>query len=149
MSNRKTIEEKIGAAKEEVRQKEARIKELLKQQKRQANKDRNHRLCKRGGLVEKLLPGLALITDEQFDVFVRKCLNTSHTKSVLTELAPAVPAGETDSNSERAHGGVGAGATSVRVSTNCPECIWARQLRRWNARASPQTGAISTGKLPT
>jgi len=104
MSNRRTLEEKIEAVREEVAQKEARIKELLKQQKAQERKERNHRLCRRGGLVEGLLPELAAITDEQFDTFVEKCLTTPHSRKVLAELASLVPAGETEKTVDVPHG---------------------------------------------
>ena len=88
MSNRKTINEKIEAAKIEKQQAEARIKKLLQEQKAQERKDRNHRLCKRGGKLEKLFPELARLTEEQFETFVEKCLRTNHTRRILAELAP-------------------------------------------------------------
>ncbi|MCL2253610.1 MAG: DUF3847 domain-containing protein [Lachnospiraceae bacterium] len=88
MSNRKTINEKIEAAKIEKQQAEARIKKLLQEQKSQERKDRNHRLCRRGGKLEKLFPELALLTEEQFETFVEKCLRTNHTRRILAELAP-------------------------------------------------------------
>jgi hypothetical protein len=91
MANRKTLNEKIEAAKLEKEQAEARIKKLLQQQKAQARKDRNHRLCERGGKLEKLLPELARLTEEQFEIFVEKCLLTSFTRRVLSELAPPEP----------------------------------------------------------
>ena len=74
MSKRRTLEEQIELAQEEIKKKETRIKELLQRQRSKADKDRTHRLCRRGGLVEKLLPGLAVITDEQFETFVERFL---------------------------------------------------------------------------
>lgn len=91
MANRKTINEKLEAAKLEKEQAEARIKELLQQQKSQERKDRNHRLCLHGGKLEKLLPELARLTEEQFEIFVGKCLLTSFTRRTLAELAPPEP----------------------------------------------------------
>ena len=91
MSNRKTINEKIEAAKIEKQQAEARIKKLLQEQKERERKDRNHRLCKRGGKLEKLIPELAQLTEEQFETFVEKCLLTNHTRRILAELAPPEP----------------------------------------------------------
>lgn len=88
MANRKTINEKIEAAKLEKEQAEARIKQLIQQQKAQERKARNHRLCERGGKLEKLLPELARLTEEQFETFVEKCLLTSFTRRTLAELAP-------------------------------------------------------------
>ena len=93
---RRTIIERVEAAKEEIRQKEAHLKLLLQQQKTQERKDRNHRFCKRGGLVEKLLPDMAFLTDEQFEIFVEKVLLTPHTSRILAGLVPPVPAGQED-----------------------------------------------------
>jgi len=84
----KTTLEKIEAAKEEIKQKEAQIKRLLQQQKAQERKDRNHRLCQRGGQVEKLLPGLVKLTDEQFSTFVQKTLLSGFAERVLHGLLP-------------------------------------------------------------
>ena len=88
MSNRKTLDERIEAAKKEAEQKQIRLNELLAQQKAEERKARTHRLCKRGGQVESLLPGLAKLTEEQFHIFVEKTLLTPHTKRILDELLP-------------------------------------------------------------
>ena len=98
MSNRKTINEKIEAAKIEKQQAEARIKKLFNEQKAQERKDRNHRLCKRGGKLEKLFPELARLTEEQFETFMEKCLLTNHTRRILAELAPPEPEQANDTN---------------------------------------------------
>jgi len=89
MANRKTLEEQIAQAREEVRQKEARIKQLEARQRSDEDKKRTHRLCKRGGLVERLYPCLAKLTDDEFDVFVEQVLKTDHAKSVLDKLSTA------------------------------------------------------------
>jgi hypothetical protein len=94
MSNRRTLEEQIEAAKKEAEQKQKRLKELVQRQNAAERKARNHRLCKRGGKVEGLLPALAILDDEQFDLFVEMCLNTAHTRKVLAELAPPEPAAD-------------------------------------------------------
>ena len=104
MSNRKTLDERIAAAKAEAAQKEARVKELLQQQKAQERKDRNHRLCKRGGQLEKLLPELPRLTEEQFEIFVKKCLLTPHTKGILAELAPPEPEHKNDGSDSMMNG---------------------------------------------
>ena len=91
MAYRKTLDEKIAAAKLEAAQKEARVKELLQQQKTAERKARNHRFCLRGGKLEKLFPELALLTEEQFEIFVEKCLLNDNTRAVLAELAPPEP----------------------------------------------------------
>lgn len=88
MSNRRTLDEKIAAAKEEAEQKQNRLKELLQQQKARERKDRTHRLCERGGKLESLLPDLVRLTEEQFESFVEKCLLTSFVRRTLAELTP-------------------------------------------------------------
>lgn len=91
MSSKKTIDQRIEAKQDEVRQLEAQIKQLIQQQRTQERKNRNHRLCKRGGLVEKLLPDLVNLSDEQFETFVDKVLLTNHTTRILAGLVPSQP----------------------------------------------------------
>ena len=91
MSNRKTINEKIEAAKLEKEQMEARIKKLLQEQKAEERKARSHRFCKRGGFMEKLLPDLALITDEQFETFFKNTTANNYGRKALAELVPPTP----------------------------------------------------------
>jgi len=92
MANRRTLNEQIELAQKELKQKEARIKELLGRQRSKEEKARTHRLCRRGGQVEKLLPKLAIISDEQFDVFVEKALLSGYAGKILNELMPTPPA---------------------------------------------------------
>ena len=118
MSNRKTLDERIEAAKAEVAQKEARVKELLQQQKKKERTDRNHRLCKRGGKVESLLPGLAKLTDEQFETFVQKTLLSGFAEKVLRQLVPAEPAdGQKDDGAVTVQSGEGT-AETVKTTSN-------------------------------
>jgi hypothetical protein len=88
MTIRKTTAERIADTKVKIEQYEAQMKDLLQKQKLQEKKDRTHRLCERGGIVEKLLPGLIRLTPEQFDTFVQEVLLTPFTKRVLDRLAP-------------------------------------------------------------
>jgi hypothetical protein len=107
MSNRKTIEERIENARAELAQKEAQVRRLLQEQKAQDRKERAHRLCRRGALVEKLLPGLAELTDGQFDVFVNKTLLTGFAERTLRQLLTAREESDTGRNggADTPHGG--------------------------------------------
>ena len=102
MANRKTLDEKITAAKLEKEQAEACIKKLLQEQKSEERKARNHRFCKRGGFMEKLLPDLALLTDDQFETFFKNTTANNYGRKALAELVPpasepaAEPEGVTD-----------------------------------------------------
>ena len=96
----KTTAERIAEVQERKQQMQNQIKRLQQQQKSEERKARTHRLCKRGGIVEKLLPELATFTDKQFDIFVKKVLLTEHTKRAITDIAkqnptrPANPQGD-------------------------------------------------------
>jgi len=100
----KTIDERIEAAKLKKQQAEDRIKKLLQAQRKQDRKDRTHRLCERGGKLESLLPELAKLSNEHFQIFVDKCLLTPHTRRVLTELVPPDPA-QTDGGADTVQDG--------------------------------------------
>ena len=106
----KNLSQKIEAAQEEKRQLEAHIKQLLHEQKERDRKDRNHRLCKRGGLMEKLLPDLAILTDVQFQTFVDKTLLTGFAEKILRGLVPpkSEAAAEPSGNAATAQGGAAA-----------------------------------------
>jgi hypothetical protein len=95
MATRRTTAERIADTRERIEQYENQMKLLLHKQKEKERKERTHRLCERGGIVEKLLPGLIRLTPEQFDVFLQKTLLTPYTKRVFDELAPP-PAEQTD-----------------------------------------------------
>ena len=103
MANRRTLDEQIDAALKEREQKDKRIKDLLERKRTKEDKARNHRLCKRGGLVEKLHPRLAKFTDEQFNRFVDLVLKSDQTKSVLDKIMPPDP-DEADSGTDAPDG---------------------------------------------
>ena len=90
-TKRRTLDEQIAFAQKELEQKEARVKDLLGRQRSKEDKARTNRLCRRGGLVEKLHPRLAKFTDEQFNLFVDLVLKSDQTKSVLDEIMPPEP----------------------------------------------------------
>jgi hypothetical protein len=116
MSNRKTIEERLKDARLEKEQAESRIKKLLEEQKEGERKARTHRFCKRGGLMEKLLPDLANLTDEQFEAFFKRTTANKYGRDALAEIAargaetPMPPKSETDT----AQGGDLAAAAPTR-----------------------------------
>ena len=83
----KTTTQKRLSVEEQIRQLENHRKQLIQQEKAEERKARNHRLCKRGGTVEKLLPDLITLTDEQFDIFVNRVLLSEQTKRIIAEIA--------------------------------------------------------------
>ena len=88
---RKTLSEKIAESQARKQQIENQIKRLQQQQKSEERKARTHRLCKRGGIIEKLLPELATFTDEQFDIFLKKVMLTDYTKRTITDITALTP----------------------------------------------------------
>ena len=133
MANRKNLEEKIAAAKAEAAQIDAHIKQLLHQQKEVERKARNHRLCQRGGQVEKLLPGLAQMNDEQFNTFVQKTLLSGFAAKIIRELLPSESANEQDSGNAAQKSVEATARNSVEPNTA-------------NTTKPPQGGAASAAK---
>jgi hypothetical protein len=97
MATRKTTAEKIDEQRAKMAEMENEIKRLMQQQKKEERTARSHRLCSCGGKVEKLLPGLITLTDEQFEIFVQKTLLTGFAEKILRQLSPPLTE-STDSN---------------------------------------------------
>jgi len=83
---RKPIEEKIESLKTEIQQLENHRKQLVQQQKEQERKARTKRLCKRAGLLESLLPETITLTDEQFDIFLKRTIANDYGRGKLAEI---------------------------------------------------------------
>ena len=79
--------EKIAGIEEEIRQLENQRKQLIQRQKEQERKERTHRLCKRGGLLESLVPDTVTLTDEQFKTFLEKTIAGKYARNILVGLA--------------------------------------------------------------
>jgi len=86
MSKLQNLNNQIEKAQEEIRQKENRIKELVAKQKAEEKKARNHRLCKRHGLLESLLPEIIEITDEQYKSFLERAVANSYGRDILAKI---------------------------------------------------------------
>lgn len=84
---RKTIDERIAIAKTKIEQEQEKLKDLLSKHKEQERKERTHRLCKRMGLMESLLPDLASLSDEQFQTFLNRTVLKDFGRNKLAELA--------------------------------------------------------------
>jgi len=83
----KTYEEKIASTDEKIQQLINQKKQIIQQQKATERKERNSRLCRRHGLLEKYMPALISITDEQFEAFIRQGINTSYGRDILAKIA--------------------------------------------------------------
>ena len=95
----KTTQERIEALQHEIQQKQNQEKQLRQRFREEQRKARNHRLCKRHGLFEKVLPETIDLTDEQFEKFVKQHIGNEHGRRMLAKLtaqdstdkAPAKP----------------------------------------------------------
>lgn len=83
--------EKQKKLQEKMQQAEAEEKALQKQIKELARSERTHRLCNRGGYVEKLLAELGApeLSDEEVFKHLHYALNTPYAKTHLANLMEA------------------------------------------------------------
>jgi len=82
----KTAEEKVAIKDAKILQLQNEKKKILQQQRGKDRKERTSRLCRRHGLIEKFMPDLINITEEQFEAFVRTWMNTNNGRSKLAEI---------------------------------------------------------------
>jgi len=94
---RRTLEQQIESAKTKKEQNENRLKQLIQKQNEQNRKERNHRLCKRMGMLEEMLPELITLTDEQFQQFLKRTTANDFGRGELVKIVQqpiTVPQGE-------------------------------------------------------
>jgi len=91
--------EKIEKIRTQMKQLMKQEKELLKKHKEEERKARTNRFCKRHGMMEKHMPDLITLTEEQFESFITRAINTSYGRDTLAKIigrpltlpTPAVP----------------------------------------------------------
>ena len=86
MSKLENLNTKIEKARTEKLQKDNRLKELQQQLKSVEKKERNHRLCKRMGMFESLMPDTITLTDDQFYSFLEKAVANDYGKRTLATI---------------------------------------------------------------
>jgi len=86
MSKLENLNTKIEKARAEKLQKENRLKELEQQLKAVEKKERTHRLCKRMGMFESLMPDTITLTDDQFYNFLEKAVANDCGKRTLATI---------------------------------------------------------------
>ena len=96
----KTTAEKIATKRERIQQLQNEEKQLIQKQKAEERKARTRRFCSRQGLLEKYMPDLAAITDEQFETFIRKGINTTYGQKILAEIVGSTGATATQQTAE-------------------------------------------------
>ena len=83
---KKSLNEKIADKQRLIEQLANEKKQLIQKQKSEERKERTSRLCRRHGLLEKYMPTLISITDEQFEDFIKRGINTSYGQKILAEI---------------------------------------------------------------
>jgi len=78
--------ERINTIEENIKKMENQKKNLMQQYKEQERKERTHRLCKRGGLLESILPDTITLSDDRFETFVKEHIASKFGTSALRRL---------------------------------------------------------------
>ena len=82
----KTRLEKIADYEEQI----AQIRNRQKQERQKLSKEernaRTRRLCSRHGLLEKMLPEIITITDEQYQAFLEKAVTNTYGRDILNKI---------------------------------------------------------------
>ena len=86
MAEKTKLQLQIEASEKKVQEEQRRLKQLGRQQKEQDRKDRNHRLCKRHGFLESILPDIINLTEEQFQTFVKNHIANKHGIAAINNL---------------------------------------------------------------
>jgi hypothetical protein len=82
----KTTREKIELKMAEKEQLENELKRLMQQQKEADRKARTNRLCKRGGLLESMMPDTVPLTEDNFKLFLEKTVANEYGRRTLAAL---------------------------------------------------------------
>lgn len=85
-----TIEEcnaELERTQKKIRQYENRSKMLDRRLAIEKRKERNHRLCSRGGFIESIVPELITMTDEDAQTFFRLALTSEPAREFLRKRA--------------------------------------------------------------
>ena len=82
----KTKLEKIASYDEQIEQIKKRQQLLRQQHNKKERKDRTKRLCSRHGLLEKMLPEIITVTDEQYQAFLEKAVTNNYGRDILNKI---------------------------------------------------------------
>jgi hypothetical protein len=86
MAEKTKLQIQIEASEKKIQEERNRLKSLERKQTERDRKDRNHRLCKRHGYLESILPCTVNLTDEQFQDFVKQHIANRHGIASLAKL---------------------------------------------------------------
>jgi len=78
----KSFNEQRIEIEKQIKQLKIKEKQLAKQEKAEADKARIRRQTNRGGLIEKLIPHLAELSDTEFEAYINKTLSSEKTTAL-------------------------------------------------------------------
>ena len=78
--------EKIADIQKQIEQLKNQQKLYQQQHNEKERKDRTRRLCSRHGLLEKMLPEIITITDEQYQAFLEKAVTNNYGRDILSKI---------------------------------------------------------------
>jgi hypothetical protein len=81
-----TKEERISNIETQIAELVKQRKNIIQAQKAAERKARTHRLCKRGGEIEKNLPGIETLTEDEFKAFANITFLTPYSKKELAKI---------------------------------------------------------------
>ena len=84
---REELQSEIEDGKKKIRQFENREKMLRQKLSKEERKARNHRLCKRGGFMESVVPELIAMPDEEAKAFLQLALTSEPAQEFLKTRA--------------------------------------------------------------
>ena len=84
---REELQAEIEDGKKKIRQYENRSKMFDRRLAIEKRKERNHRLCSRGGFIESIVPELITMTDEDAQTFFRLALTSEPAREYLKKRA--------------------------------------------------------------
>ena len=86
MATNKTTAAKIAEQRTKIEQIQNEINRLLRLEKEEARKARNHRISKRGAHLESLLPDTIMLSDKRFFTFLEKVVANDFGRRTLATL---------------------------------------------------------------
>ena len=82
----KTAEEKVAIKDAKILQLQNEKKKILQQAKTKERKARDNRLYRRHGLLEKYMPDLITMSDHQFEMFIKRGINTKYGNDIHNDI---------------------------------------------------------------
>lgn len=136
------IDEKLAWYQNRKKMKMQKYKETNKKLNEEKDRQRTARLCFRHGFLEKEMPDLVTLSDEQFVTFVKKGINTSYGIKILAEI---VAKAKTEAVAENAKS---ATATAKSPAAQNANSIGAAQTTAAVENSNAKT-ATTTATTPT